>query len=56
MQPGSVTVLVARNTALVVTFALTCVRLWRLPEDGGLEEWSAGDAVHARRRAQLDAR
>ncbi len=32
MQPESVAVLVARNTALVVTFALACVRLWGLPE------------------------
>jgi len=37
MQPESVAVLVARNTALAVTFVLACVLLWRLPASQGAD-------------------
>jgi hypothetical protein len=51
MQPESVGVLVARNTALVLTFALTCVRIWRLPALPGADLTAAEAASGRGRRA-----
>jgi hypothetical protein len=48
MQPESVTVLVARNAALVITFALTCVRLWGLePSEYGIDLKTATKTIDA---------
>ena len=41
MQPESVAVLVARNIALAVTFALSCVLLWRMPAEDGADPAAA---------------
>ena len=49
MQPESVAVLVARNTALVVTFALCCVLLWRTPAPEGADLAPARDRAQTRR-------
>jgi hypothetical protein len=45
MEPAPLAIVVARNTLLLATFAVTLWRVWRLPE------WGAAVLVESRGRS-----